>query len=121
MEAALRTFGTEEAALDYLVSQPNPNVANATHDANAPNAAAAAASLGQVGGSNGEGSVAADHAGGSSSRNKPVEERDLEMEGELTGELGNADAYSDYDLEVTKEGEAIDEYLALLTSAENAA
>ncbi|KAL6577281.1 hypothetical protein OROMI_011557 [Orobanche minor] len=49
------------------------------------------------------------------------EERDLEMEDELTGELENADAYSDYDLEVTKEGEAIHEYLALLSSAENAA
>ncbi|XP_057767917.1 uncharacterized protein LOC130988157 isoform X2 [Salvia miltiorrhiza] len=80
----------------------------------------------QVGGSTAEesggtDSVGAGHeVGGSSSRNKPVEERDLEMEDELTGELENADAYSDYDIEVTKEGEAINEYLALISSAENA-
>lgn len=46
-------------------------------------------------------------------------ERDVEMEDELTEELQHADAYSDYDIEVTKEGEAVAEYLALLVSAEN--
>lgn len=46
-----------------------------------------------------------------------VGERDAEMEDELAGELAEGDALSDYDLEVTKEGEAINEYLALLDSA----
>ncbi|KAL8488452.1 hypothetical protein ACS0TY_024196 [Phlomoides rotata] len=48
----------------------------------------------------------------------PMEEvRDVEMEEELTEELYRADAYSDYDIQITKEGEAINEYLALLASA----
>ncbi|KAF3453050.1 hypothetical protein FNV43_RR03483 [Rhamnella rubrinervis] len=46
-----------------------------------------------------------------------VEDRDAEMEDELTGELANADAMSDYDIEITQEGEAVNEYLALLDSA----
>ncbi|XP_048332613.1 uncharacterized protein LOC107415686 isoform X2 [Ziziphus jujuba] len=46
-----------------------------------------------------------------------VEDRDAEMEDELADELANADAISDYDIEITKEGEAISEYLALLDSA----
>ncbi|KAM5548065.1 hypothetical protein ABKV19_002161 [Rosa sericea] len=44
-------------------------------------------------------------------------ERDAEMESELAEELAQADAFTDYDIEVTKEGEAISEYLALLNSA----
>ncbi|KAG6431539.1 hypothetical protein SASPL_109618 [Salvia splendens] len=119
VEAALRRFESEEQALSYLLTQPFTNTAGgvgADH---------------QVGGSTteergGTGSVGAGHrVGGSSSQNEPaekepVEERDVEMEDELTGELGTADAYSDYDIEVTKEGEAINEYLALISSAENA-
>ncbi|XP_042055794.1 NEDD8 ultimate buster 1-like isoform X1 [Salvia splendens] len=120
VEAALRRFESEEQALSYLLTQPITNTAGgvgADH---------------QVGGSTteergGTGSVGAGHrVGGSSSQNepvekkKPVEERDVEMEDELTVELGTSDAYSDYDIEVTKEGEAINEYLALISSAENA-
>ncbi|XP_047947234.1 NEDD8 ultimate buster 1-like [Salvia hispanica] len=120
VEAALRRFESEEQALSYLLTQTITNTAvgvGADH---------------QVGGSTteergGTGSAGAGHGnGGSSSQNEPVEkkepveERDVEMEDELTGELGTADAYSDYDIEVTKEGEAINEYLALISSAENA-
>ncbi|KAG8485829.1 hypothetical protein CXB51_019171 [Gossypium anomalum] len=47
------------------------------------------------------------------------EERDVEMEDELARDIGKADALSDYDIEVTKEGEAIQEYLALLASADS--
>lgn len=118
VEAALRTFGSEEQALNYLVSQPN--------NTNAANAAGSVGADHQVGESNAEGSggtdsVVAGHEAGGSSSQKEREERDLEMEDELTGELENADAYSDYDIEVTKEGEAINEYLALISSAaENA-
>lgn len=46
-----------------------------------------------------------------------VEERDAEMEDELVDGLAKTDALSDYDIEVTKEGEAINEYLVLLDSA----
>lgn len=55
--------------------------------------------------------------GGPSSANKEEDERDLEMEDELAEDLRNGDALSDYDGEVTKEGEAINEYLTLLASA----
>ncbi|KAK8919153.1 hypothetical protein KSP39_PZI021132 [Platanthera zijinensis] len=53
---------------------------------------------------------------GSSLSASAEEERDEEMEDELAKEL-TGDAYADYDLEVSKEGEAIAEYLALLESA----
>ncbi|KAI4344215.1 hypothetical protein L6164_011466 [Bauhinia variegata] len=45
------------------------------------------------------------------------DQRDVEMEGELSKEIANADALADYDIEITIEGEAISEYLALLESA----
>ncbi|KAL5783390.1 hypothetical protein ACOSP7_008419 [Xanthoceras sorbifolium] len=48
-----------------------------------------------------------------------IEERDLEMEDALANEL-TGDVFSDYDIEVTKEGEAINEYLAMIDSAVNA-
>ncbi|XP_021277510.1 NEDD8 ultimate buster 1 [Herrania umbratica] len=47
------------------------------------------------------------------------EERDVEMEDELAKEIEVADALSDYDIEITKEGEAINEYLTLLASTDN--
>ncbi|XP_038890750.1 NEDD8 ultimate buster 1 [Benincasa hispida] len=47
------------------------------------------------------------------------EDRDLEMEDELARELDGASAVSDYDLDVTKEGEAITEYLNLLETTMN--
>ncbi|KAL6195702.1 hypothetical protein ACLB2K_031320 [Fragaria x ananassa] len=60
------------------------------------------------------GSRHASEPGGSSS----ASERDSEMENELAEELAQQDALSDYDLLVTKEGEAIGEYLALLDSTQ---
>lgn len=54
---------------------------------------------------------------GPSTEGKVEEERDIEMEDELADGLAKVDAMSDYDIEVTKEGEAINEYLALLDSA----
>ncbi|CAK7338565.1 unnamed protein product [Dovyalis caffra] len=45
-------------------------------------------------------------------------ERDLEMEDEIAEELARGDALSDYDIEVTQEGESINEYLALLASGD---
>ncbi|KAL6555125.1 hypothetical protein OROGR_006383 [Orobanche gracilis] len=65
------------------------------------------------GGSNAQGS------GGGPSGQTVCRERDVEMEDLLTEELYNADAYSDYDIQVTKEGDALAQYLALLNSGEN--
>ncbi|KAL6555122.1 hypothetical protein OROGR_006380 [Orobanche gracilis] len=65
------------------------------------------------GGSNAQGS------GGGPSGQTVCQERDVEMEDLLTEELYNADAYSDYDIQVTKEGDALAQYLALLNSGEN--
>uniref|UniRef100_A0A6N2K0Y1 UBA domain-containing protein n=1 Tax=Salix viminalis TaxID=40686 RepID=A0A6N2K0Y1_SALVM len=45
-----------------------------------------------------------------------IEQRDLEMEDEIADELARGDAISDYNIDVTQEGEAINEYLALLDS-----
>ncbi|KAJ9141052.1 hypothetical protein P3X46_031634 [Hevea brasiliensis] len=45
-----------------------------------------------------------------------IEQRDAEMEDEIADEIAKGDALTDYDIEVTKEGEAINEYLALLDS-----
>ncbi|KAA0063510.1 NEDD8 ultimate buster 1 [Cucumis melo var. makuwa] len=47
------------------------------------------------------------------------EDRDSVMEDELARELNGATAVSDYDMDVTKEGEAITEYLGLLDSMMN--
>lgn len=43
------------------------------------------------------------------------EERDAEMEDELANEL-TGDPLADYDIDVTKEGDALSEYVALLNS-----
>ncbi|KAL3511245.1 hypothetical protein ACH5RR_030646 [Cinchona calisaya] len=47
---------------------------------------------------------------------KNVVKRDVEMEDELTSGLERKDVFSDYDIDVSKEGEAIKEYLNLLSS-----
>lgn len=46
------------------------------------------------------------------------EKRDVEMEDELARDIESVDVLSDYDIEVTKEGEAINEYLTLLVSSD---
>ncbi|CAN1263225.1 NEDD8 ultimate buster 1 [Linum perenne] len=47
----------------------------------------------------------------------PEDHRDAEMEDEIADEVAKRDALSDYDNDVTIEGEAINEYLALLDSS----
>lgn len=65
-------------------------------------------------------SSASPDEGDSPSGSREGEERDFEMENELVEELDRGDAFSDYDIDdVTKEGEALNEYLALLDSAMN--
>ncbi|GFP89363.1 nedd8 ultimate buster 1 [Phtheirospermum japonicum] len=113
VEATLGMFGgSEEQSLNHLLGQPNENAANTVADTLA--LGTDSLNAGVDGRSNVEGS-----GEGPSSRSVPLV-RDVEMEDLLTEELHNADAYSDYDIQVTKEGEALAEYLALLNSAENA-
>lgn len=109
--AAVRAHITKERALAYLLGQqddPNAAVASQATDPN---------SLVPVTGEtpSAEGSS----SGGAQSSSNQVEERDIEMEDALTEELQNGDPFADYDIEVVKEGEAINEYLSLLISAEN--
>lgn len=107
---AVQTFGTKEQALNALLgtAKTNPTApddSNVIPSGSMPDEASLG-SWSEVG-----------DAGGSSSAKKG-EERDLEMEDELAEDLRNGDAFSDYDIEVTKEGEAINEYLTLLASAD---
>ncbi|KEH37895.1 hypothetical protein MtrunA17_Chr2g0304541 [Medicago truncatula] len=46
-----------------------------------------------------------------------TEERDVEMEDELSADIAKGDAFTDYDIEVNIEGEAITEYLSMVESA----
>nr|GME17805.1 NEDD8 ultimate buster 1 [Ipomoea batatas] len=118
-------FPRERAALNHLLEQSNSSSAMAADES--------ASSLSNNGGEDGNppitnndggDTVGADtDASGSNadstgpSHSEVEEERDVEMEDELTGELLRGDAYSDYDLDIMKEGEAITQYLTLLTSA----
>ncbi|XP_059285554.1 uncharacterized protein LOC132039029 isoform X1 [Lycium ferocissimum] len=119
--AAVRSFGTSQAALDHLLggssniaaADHNVNVNNQGEDANAP----LTTDQSEDGSGTNTGSTSAGIDGGPNP-NK-VDTRDVEMEDEITGELLKGDAYSDYDIEVTEEGEAINEYLALVTVGDN--
>ncbi|XP_045789695.1 NEDD8 ultimate buster 1 [Trifolium pratense] len=46
-----------------------------------------------------------------------IDERDVEMEDELSADIANGDAFTDYDIEVNIEGEAITEYLSMVETA----
>lgn len=108
--AAVQTFGTRDQALSQLLAEQdsNPTVAanNAEPSVSTPNNVEAISS------SNIDSSAIPPNI-------NEIEKRDEEMESELAQELENTDAFSDYDIEITKEGEAINEYLALLDSATN--
>ncbi|PHT42447.1 hypothetical protein CQW23_16472 [Capsicum baccatum] len=115
--AAICSFGTSQAALDHLLTAGGDNVNNTLNndhggDGIANDPLTNDQSEGGLGTNTGSSSAGSD--GGPS--NSKVETRDIEMEDEITGELLKGDAYSDYDIEVTEEGEAINEYLALVTS-----
>ncbi|WJX25113.1 hypothetical protein P8452_14185 [Trifolium repens] len=43
-----------------------------------------------------------------------IDERDVEMEDELSADIANGDAFTDYDIEVNIEGDAITEYLSMI-------
>lgn len=122
--AAVNAYGTEEEALNYLVTGQDPNRTAAVAAANGntnpsqplPNNGGADGLSAEVGSS---GILADDSNVGQSSRMNEVEERDVEMEDEITADIQGVDALSDYDIEIAKEGEAINEYLTLLLSAQN--
>ncbi|KAA8522942.1 hypothetical protein F0562_009365 [Nyssa sinensis] len=123
--AAVQTFGTKKRALNHLLAplDANPTVAVPNNDGAVTLNAGAGAGAGagaDPGGPSGvhEDLNTEDSIGDQSSVNE-AEDRDVEMEDALTEELQRGDAFSDYDIEVTKEGEAINEYLAILASAEN--
>ncbi|KAJ8562268.1 hypothetical protein K7X08_011559 [Anisodus acutangulus] len=119
--AAVRSFGTSQAAIDHLLGGSINTSATVDHNVNDNNE-------GEDGNANdpltnnqsedGLGTNTGSSSDGGPSHDK-VEMRDVEMEDEITGELLKGDAYSDYDLEVTEEGEAINEYLALVTVGDN--
>ncbi|PWA59126.1 ubiquitin-associated (UBA)/TS-N domain-containing protein [Artemisia annua] len=115
--AAVRAYGTEELALNHLLEQ---NQTNANQELTAPVADNVTAPIADnVGSSSGVGE------GSSSAANETTQngdlsgfeevQRDVEMEDELTEDLQSEDAFSDYDMELTRESEAIDEYLALVS------
>ncbi|KAI3884005.1 hypothetical protein MKX03_005280 [Papaver bracteatum] len=108
---ALRNSVTKEQALNILTSQaPNNAITDSAPPTQLHNNEGSSSNLDHV-----------DATGGSSSSGVNVNEnteeiRDVEMEHVLAHEL-TGDPYEDYDIEVTKEGEAVTEYLALLASS----
>ncbi|XP_076944955.1 uncharacterized protein LOC143615817 [Bidens hawaiensis] len=108
--AAVGAYGTEESALNHLLEQGAPNVG-------APAAGPVAENIGSSSGSGGAGSSDGGSGTGPTDGDAPMfepETRDVEMEDEITGDLQSEDAFSDYDMELTRESEAIEEYLALV-------
>ncbi|KAK9100531.1 hypothetical protein Scep_023961 [Stephania cephalantha] len=108
---AMQMRGTKEEALDLLTSESMPNEFNDAGDVNATTSAPAVSN----GAPNEQTEV--DAIAGPSEREIAVD-RDVEMEDEIAQEL-TGDPFADYDIEVTKEGEAIIEYLALLESVQS--
>uniref|UniRef100_A0A0V0IFG1 Putative NEDD8 ultimate buster 1-like n=1 Tax=Solanum chacoense TaxID=4108 RepID=A0A0V0IFG1_SOLCH len=122
--AAIRSLGTRQAAIDHLLQGTSNTAAAGDHnvDNTLPNDQGGDGipndPLTNDQSEDGSGTNAGSSSDGGPSHNK-VETRDVEMEDEITGELLKGDAYSDYDIEVTEEGEAINEYLALITVGVN--
>ncbi|XP_071742216.1 uncharacterized protein [Rutidosis leptorrhynchoides] len=108
VNAAIRAFGTEELALNHLLEQGAPN----------GNASATGPLADNIGSSSGGSSRSVANEtvpnGGDMSAFADEVKRDVEMEDELYEELKTEDAFSDYDVELTRESEAIEEYLALV-------
>ncbi|KAF8393111.1 hypothetical protein HHK36_021352 [Tetracentron sinense] len=102
--AAVRALGTMEKALSLLIAEPTENHAIEANEASLTPTHDTVNSV----------SLNNEDTMGEASSINETEERDVEMEDELARELQRGDALSDYDIEVTKEGEALNEYLALL-------
>ncbi|KAF5725852.1 NEDD8 ultimate buster 1 isoform X1 [Tripterygium wilfordii] len=115
---AVRAGGNLRQALQLLTAQPGVNPSAAAGN-NASSAPTSTTNLGPESLSNHNlpDSLIENDEAGEASTSRKTEVRDEEMENELAAELERGDAYSDYDFEVTEEGEALNEYLALLDSA----
>ncbi|KAJ4957621.1 hypothetical protein NE237_024732 [Protea cynaroides] len=112
---AVRAFGTKELALNQLMGEPTPDPAVTNNDSIVASAAPLNDNVGSSSLNDAGLSSLNDAVGDPSGIDE--KDRDVEMEDTLVQDL-NGDALADYDIEVTKEGEAINEYLALLTSAD---
>jgi len=113
--SALQAGGSMEEAMNLLLSQPEFAANNNSESEPNPGISAdnsANFSIPILS----DASISIDGVEGASTSIE-VEDRDVEMEYELAGELAKGDALTDYDIEVAKEGEAVTEYLALLESA----
>ncbi|XP_058111437.1 uncharacterized protein LOC131254737 [Magnolia sinica] len=104
--AALGASDTKEQALTFLITDRIPEPTAEVNNGGVSSGAALDNNVDPVI------SPVDDPVGG------PSSSRDAEMEDEIAQEL-TGDPLSDYDIEVTKEGEAITEYLALLFSTAN--
>lgn len=94
--------------MSLLLSDQTPNLVEAKNSGglhNEEGTSADSLALGEMG-----------EEGSSGTKHAEYEERDAEMEDEITQEI-TGDAFADYDIDITKEGEALKEYLALLNSA----
>lgn len=120
MVEAFHSGGTVDQVMHRLLSQAAPNSTDALNS-NAGSGSIAAVAANDVASSSAStvDNVGEDNGddGDPSTAGKVEEERDIEMEDELANGLSRVDAMSDYDIEVSKEGEAINEYLALLNLA----
>lgn len=121
--AAVRAYGTRDEALNQLLEHggqnlPLPAEDDAHFPGSVPNNIGSIGSSGAGDGVVGHQALGAETSNGATSGLSEIEARDIEMEDELTEDLQDQDAFSDYDFELTKEGEAIDKYLALLDAAD---
>ncbi|KAK4854186.1 hypothetical protein QYF36_020239 [Acer negundo] len=107
---ASRAGGSIEQIMQRLLSQTAPNTSSA---ANNPESSSITTTnnVGPSSSNDNENVIGESTTG-------EIEERDVEMEDELACEL-TGDVFADYDVEVSKEGKAINEYLALIDSAVN--
>lgn len=123
MVAALEAGGTLDEVMQRLTAPSEEDPVTAADDmqmeanstAAASNSASSSAPLPDNIGSNVVDLI--DDVEGPTEDLSKAEERDVEMEDELSADIAKADALTDYDIEVTIEGEAITEYLALVESA----
>ena len=112
MIAAFETGGTLEQVLQKLTTQADTDLASEVNSTATPNGtASSSAPLPD--------DVSSDILDMMNEVEDPsiAEERDVEMENELSADIAKVDALDDYDIEVNIEGEAITEYLSLLDSA----
>ncbi|KAF5206712.1 Nedd8 ultimate buster [Thalictrum thalictroides] len=121
--AAMLATGSFKGALNVLTAQggPHPEVADDGRVASAASGQNSNDSNTHTQDNNNVNSDSLSEVADMEIEEEPSEqeqERDIDMENEIAREL-TGDALSDYDIEVTTEGEAITEYFSQLASTEN--